>query len=162
MKEMRGLKIHTFTAAHTSTSCKYNNGVYPWVIQTTLWETVVCQRDTCIWLHNRYLALRFCSLKKIRTKPPKINKEVKDHRKVFLIFKWYISLLTFITKFYFCFMEQKCHVAFSSLEFAMYTWCGKKLRAILKRSTSIVLIPEVWHFTIIIPWKILNTLRNQL
>lgn len=28
MKEIRGLKFYTLTAVHTSTSCKYNNGVY--------------------------------------------------------------------------------------------------------------------------------------
>lgn len=90
MKEIRGLNIHTFTAAHTSTSCKYNNGVYglcPWVIQTTLWETV-CQRDTCTWLHNRHLALRFCSLKKKKKdKTPRNNQRNKRPHKSFSNFQ---------------------------------------------------------------------------
>lgn len=109
-----------------------------WYIKWDIW--------TC--LHNKHLlALRFCSLKKKKKKKDKTN------NKVFLIVKWYASLLTFITKLCFYFMEQKCHVAFSFLEFAMYIWYGQKSRVILKRSTSIVLMPEVWYFTKIFLWK---------
>lgn len=95
---------------------------------------MVCQRDTCPWLHNTHLALRFCSLKKKKTDKSPPNKKIntRPHKNFsnfqvihfFVNFHYKILLLLYGAEVSRCFF-------FSGICYVYLMW--KKIKSYLEK-----------------------------